>query len=304
MTDEPGIAPSGTAPPTAADEPFEMRPDEIVRLARGAADADPDALVVDVDGFEGPLDLLLTLAKTQKVDLARISVLALAEQYLAYVERARALRLELAADYLVMASWLAYLKSRLLLPPAEDEPLTGDELAADLAFRLQRLAVMREKAAALFARPRLGRDVFARGAPEKTVVTREITWQASLFDLLTAYAERRQRGMVTEVRFAKRTVWSLVDARKILERLVGRWADWVPLEMILSGIAAAPEERRTVRASGFGAALEMAKEGRVTIRQASPFSPIYVRAAAPAARPTAGAPGDGEATGERPRPGE
>jgi segregation and condensation protein A len=209
-----------------------------------------------------------------------------------------------------MAAWLAYLKSRLLRPPAENEPLTGEELATDLAFRLARLAAMREKAAALFARPRLGRDVFSRGAPERTVVSREIIWQASMYDLLTAYAERRQRDMVTEVRFQKRKVWSLVDARKVLERLAGRWADWVPLDAILGGIAATSDERKTVRASGFGAALEMAKEGRLTLRQTGPFSPIYIRAAAAAANAAAGRPiaetrGEGgEAPGERPQAGE
>src|SRR6185312_6558631 len=166
-------------------------------------------LVVDVDGFEGPLDLLLQLARNQKVDLARISVLALAEQYLLFVERARRFRLELAADYLVMAAWLAYLKSKLLIPKQPgDEEETGEEMAAVLQFRLQRLEAMRDAAARLVNRNRLGRDVFARGMPETVIVERRNEYSASFYDLLTAYAAQRQRQAITNVKIAKRGVWS------------------------------------------------------------------------------------------------
>lgn len=237
-----------------------------------------ETLIVDVAGFEGPLDLLLTLARNQKVDLARISILALVDQYLAFVERIRARRLELAADYLVMAAWLAYLKSRLLLPvpPQDDEP-TGEELAAALAFRLRRLEAMRQAAARLTARDRLGRDVFARGAPEPTAVTIKAEWQASLFDLLTAYASQRQRFMITSVRVAARAVWGLQDAREILERLIGRVGDWTPIESLVADFMT-PEMRATVIASTFSASLELVREGRMELRQTGAFAPLHARA--------------------------
>ena len=187
--------------------------------------SDDPALVVDVDGFEGPLDLLLHLARNQKVDLARISILALAEQYLLFIEKARTLRLELAADYLVMAAWLAYLKSKLLIPkqPGE-EGESGEELAAVLQFRLKRLEAMRDAAARLVNRNRLGRDVFARGMPELVIVEKRNEYSATLYDLLTAYAVQRQRQAITNVQIAKRGVWSLKEAREILTRLIGRTA--------------------------------------------------------------------------------
>ncbi|HUG62948.1 MAG TPA: ScpA family protein [Methylomirabilota bacterium] len=241
------------------------------------------ALIVDVEGFEGPLDLLLTLARNQKVDLSRISILALAEQYLAFVEELRKLRLELAADYLVMAAWLAYLKSRLLLPAPEtddDEP-TAEELAELLAFRLRRLEAMREAAARLTARARLGRDVFARGAPEPVAVARIAEWDASLYDLLSAYAAQRQRQMVSVVHVRRRTVWSLGDAREILTRLIGRMVDWAPVESFLIPYMTAPEQRATIKASSFSAMLELVREGRLEIRQSGAFAPLYVRASPP-----------------------
>lgn len=236
------------------------------------------ALVIDVDGFEGPLDLLLHLARTQKVDLAKISVLALAEQYLQFVEKARALRLELAADYLVMAAWLAYLKSRLLIPqnPKEDEP-SGEEMAAQLAFRLKRLEAMREAATRLVNRNRLGRDVFARGAPEAIVTDRVSSFDASLYDLLTAYAAQKQRQMVTQVTIGRRRVWSLSDARVILVRLIGELKDWTALDQYLVRYLSDPEERVTAIASSFAASLEMVREGRLEIRQDGVFQPIYMR---------------------------
>jgi segregation and condensation protein A len=240
-----------------------------------ASSAEP-ALVVDVDGFEGPLDLLLSLARSQKVDLTRISILALAEQYLAFIEEVRRLRLELAADYLVMAAWLAYLKSRLLLPVEEDEEPTGEELAAELAFRLQRLEAMREAAARLANSNRLGRDVFARGAPEPIEIVRRNEFTATLYDLLTAYAVRRQETAISVVHMKKRDVWSLHDAREVLARMVGRIAEWTPLHVFLSPYLT-PEMRASVTASSFGASLELVREGKLMLRQTEAFAPLYIR---------------------------
>lgn len=236
------------------------------------------ALVVDVDGFEGPLDLLLHLARNQKVDLARISVLALAEQYLVFVERARHFRLELAADYLVMAAWLAYLKSKLLIPRQPgDEEATGEEMAAVLQFRLQRLEAMRDAAARLVNRNRLGRDVFARGMPEAVIVEKRNEYSASLYDLLTAYASQRQRQAITNVTIAKRGVWSLKEARTILMRLVGQMRDWTALDSFLLDYLATPEERVTAIASSFAASLELVREGHLEMRQEQAFASLYMR---------------------------
>jgi segregation and condensation protein A len=236
------------------------------------------SLVVDVDGFEGPLDLLLHLARNQKVDLARISVLALAEQYLLFVERARDFRLELAADYLVMAAWLAYLKSKLLIPRQPgDEEATGEEMAAVLQFRLQRLEAMRDAAARLVNRNRLGRDVFQRGMPEAVVVEKRNEFSASLYDLLTAYAAQRQRQAITNVQIAKRGVWSLKEARNILMRLVGQMRDWTALDSFLLEYLATPEERVTAIASSFAASLELVREGHLEMRQEQAFAALYMR---------------------------
>lgn len=261
-----------------ADDPARMP-----LLSDGPATAgDEGGLVVDVVGFEGPLDLLLSLARSQKLDLARISILELAEQYLAFIAAARRLRLELAADYLVMAAWLAYLKSRLLVPdePDDDEP-SGEMLAADLAFRLRRLDAMRDVAGRLMARRRLGIDVFSRGAPEAVVVEKRPEWQVSLYDLLVAYANHRQRSMVTRVKVGRRTVWSLLDARLVLERLIGSAAGWVEIDALLADYMRTGEERVTVRASSFSATLELAREGGLEIRQEAPFAPLFVRASRP-----------------------
>lgn len=236
------------------------------------------SLVVDVAGFEGPLDLLLHLARNQKVDLARISILALAEQYLAFIEKVRALRLELAADYLVMAAWLAFLKSKLLIPkqPGE-EGESGEELAAVLQFRLKRLEAMRDASARLVNRNRLGRDVFARGMPEMVIVEKRNSFSASLYDLLTAYAQQRQRQAINNVTIARRAVWSLKDAREVLARLVGSVGDWTALDSFLIEYLAAPEEKRTAMASSFAATLEMVREGKLEVRQDQVFAPIYLR---------------------------
>jgi segregation and condensation protein A len=236
------------------------------------------ALVVDVDGFEGPLDLLLALARTQKVDLARVSILALAEQYVSYIEHLRQLRLELAADYLVMAAWLAYLKSRLLLPaPAPDEEPSGEEMAAALAFRLRRLEAMREASAKLVNRDRLGREVFARGMPEPIEVIDHSVYGATLYDLLTAYASQRQRQMVSVVHVRRRQVWSLAEAREVLTRMIGTIADWTPVDVFLSSYIMTPEMRATVLASSFSASLELVREGKVELRQTAPFASLYMR---------------------------
>ena len=247
----------------------------------GAKERDEPALVIDVSGFEGPLDLLLHLARTQKVDLARISVLALAEQYLAFIEQARRVRLELAADYLVMAAWLAYLKSRLLIPQApKDEGPSGEELAATLAFRLRRLEAMRDAASRLINRDRLGRDFFARGAPELIPVERNSAYDASLYDLLSAYASLRQRQSVINVTIARRRVWSLAEARLVLARLIGELPEWTALDGFLIRYMRDPEERSTVIASAFAATLELVREGRIEIRQDGAFADIYMRTGA------------------------
>lgn len=238
---------------------------------------DPE-LVVDVAGFEGPLDLLLHLARNQKVDLARISILALAEQYLAFVEKVRALRLELAADYLVMAAWLAFLKSKLLIPkqPGE-EGESGEEMAAVLQFRLRRLEAMRDAAARLVNRNRLGRDVFQRGIPEMVIVEKRNEYSATLYDLLTAYAGQRQRQAISNVRIAKRGVWSLKEARTILARLIGTSAEWTALDSFLIEYLASPAEKRTAMASSFAATLELVREGSMEMRQDEVFAPLYLR---------------------------
>lgn len=237
-----------------------------------------EALIVDVAGFEGPLDLLLALAREQKVDLTRISILALAEQYLAFVETARRLRLELAADYLVMAAWLAWLKSRLLLPEeaAPDEP-SGEELAAALAFRLRRLEAMREAAARLMNRSRLGREIFVRGMPEPLRRSRESVWQDGIYDLLQAYASLRQHQFSRFVRVKRRAVVSLRDARELLVRLVGESLAWMPLDSYLSDWLETSSMRASARASAFAASLELVREGHLELRQSAAFAPLHVR---------------------------
>lgn len=240
--------------------------------------SDEPALVVDVEGFEGPLDLLLTLARQQKVDLAKISVLALAEQYLAFIEEARKLRLELAADYLVMAAWLAYLKSRLLLPDsAGPEGPSAEDMANALAWRLKRLEAFREVANQLMQRPQLKRDVFARGDPEPVADIKHPQWTATLYDLLSAYAAQRQRTALGHVRLAQRQVWSLAEAREALERLVGQSSDWSRLDEYLIAYLVQPAMRATVFASSLAATLELVREGRVEVHQQAAFAPIYLR---------------------------
>ena len=240
--------------------------------------ADEPALVIDVEGFEGPLDLLLMLARQQKVDLAKISILALADQYLAFIEEARKLRLEIAADYLVMAAWLAYLKSRLLLPEQhEPDGLSAEEMATALAQRLRRLEAIRQVAEQLLNRPQLGREVFARGLPEPIAEIKRPEWTATLYDLLSAYAVQRQKQARSFVRVPKRTVWSLAEAREALERLIGGASDWCALDEYLIAYMVEPALAATVRASSFAATLELVREGRVQVHQQAAFAPLYVR---------------------------
>jgi segregation and condensation protein A len=241
------------------------------------AEAEP-AFLVDVDGFEGPLDLLLELARRQKVDLAKISILALAEQYLSFIEEARRVRLELAADYLVMAAWLAFLKSRLLLPepPKGEEPSAAD-LAAALAERLRRLEAIRLAAEKLTQRARLGRDMFLRGGPEGIETVTSSTYRASLYDLLSAYARQRQKSAQAHVTLRQRSVWSLAEAREALERLAGLAVEWTAMDDYLLQYCVDLPTARTVRASSFSASLELVREGHLDIRQDRPFAPIWVR---------------------------
>ena len=246
---------------------------------RIAPEDDDDVLVLELDGFEGPLDLLLVLARNQKVDLTKLSILRLAEQYLDYIEAARTLRLEIAADYLVMAAWLAYLKSKLLLPEKEqvDDGPSGQELAAQLAFRLKRLEAMREAIARFMGRNRLGVNIFPRGMPEGIRIVRSSVYQASIFDLLKAYAEQRQRNAVTEVKWGGRVVWSIKQARERLAALMGGEPDWAALDKFLEEYKPSPVLGKTVTASSFGATLELAREGYLEVRQHQPFGPLYLK---------------------------
>ena len=246
-----------------------------------------DAFIVDINGFEGPLDLLLALARMQKIDLAKMSILPLVEQYLSFISRARDLRLELAADYLVMAAWLAYLKSKLLIPREKEDPQTqsAEEMAQRLAFRLLRLEAMRTAAARLMTRKRLGRDVFTRGSPESVRTTKETTWTAQVYDLLKAYADQRRRTVRVVHVVKARRVWSIKDARMRLEKLVGASAgDWAQLDLFIEKYMPHGEEERTALASSFGATLEMAREGLIELRQDEPFAPIYMRKKEPGAQ--------------------
>ena len=249
-------------------------------VAPGAEAANPEALLVDVDGFEGPLDVLLTLARGQKVDLRRISILQLAEQYLAFVSAARKLRIELAADYLVMAAWLAYLKSRLLLPPPDDEEgPSAEELAARLAFQLERLEAMREAGAKLMARDQLGRDVFARGEVESMTVRRDVEWTCSLSDLLQAYSQVKTRDDYQPLHMRRAPVYALDDAVKRLSEIIGEAIEWTSLVKYLPrDWRGAPERRRSALASHFAATLELAKRGDAELRQDDVFGPLMIRA--------------------------
>lgn len=243
------------------------------------ARAPNETLHVELDVFEGPLDLLLALARRQKVDLTKISVLALAEQYLTFISQARQMRLEIAADYLVMAAWLAYLKSKLLLPEDEssEESPSGEQLAAQLAFRLKRLEAMRDAVVRIMGRKRLGIDFFARGMPEGVRTVRSGRYTATVFDLLKAYSEQRRRTAVMPHQTGGREVWSIQEARRLLERLVGKVPDWAPIDRYLIDYLAIPQVRKTALASTFGATLELTREGFLELRQSRHFAPIHIR---------------------------
>jgi len=238
-----------------------------------------DALIVDVDGFEGPLDLLLTLSRTQKVDLRKISVLQLAEQYLAFVEHAKSLQLELAADYLVMAAWLAFLKSRLLLPPDPlEEGPSGEELAAHLAFQLERLQAMRDASAKLMARDQLGKDFFARGIPEDVTRIRRVHYTATLLDLMQGYARIRTKDEFRPYAFDRDTFFTLEQALDRMRGLIGFAGTWTDIASYLpDGFTADPARRRSATAATFAAALELAREGKVELRQSDVFAPLELR---------------------------
>ncbi|NBR34960.1 MAG: segregation/condensation protein A [Rhodobacteraceae bacterium] len=238
-----------------------------------------EALIVDVDGFEGPLDLLLTLSRTQKVDLMKISILHLAQQYLAFVEKAKQLRIELAADYLVMAAWLAFLKSRLLLPPdPTEEGPSGEELAAHLAFQLERLQAMRDAAAQLMARDQMGRDFFRRGIPQEMEQIRKVSYTANLLELMQAYSRLRTRDEFRPFVMDRENVFTMEQALDRMRGLIGFAGDWTDLSIYLpDGWSANPMRRRAATAATFAASLELVKAGKVEIRQSETFAPIQLR---------------------------
>ncbi|EET49640.1 ScpA family protein [Thalassobium sp. R2A62] len=238
-----------------------------------------EALIVDVEGYEGPLDLLLTMSRTQKVDLRQISVLDLARQYLKFIETAADLRIELAADYLVMAAWLAFLKSRLLLPPdPTEEGPSGEELAAHLAFQLERLQAMRDVAAKLMARDQLGRDFFARGITEDVARVRRVTYTATLLDLMQGYARIRTKDEFRPFIMDRKSVLTMEQALERMRNLIGFAGDWTDISSYLpDGWETDPQKRRSATAATFAASLELAKEGKIDIRQGETFAPIQIR---------------------------
>ncbi|MGC1469490.1 MAG: ScpA family protein [Sphingorhabdus sp.] len=240
---------------------------------------DSERLTIDIDGWEGPLDLLLTLARTQKVDLRQISILQLVEQYLGFIENARALKLELAADYLVMAAWLAYLKSALLLPKDPTIDPSPEELALRLQLRLERLDAMRESGARLMARDRIGRDIFLRSLPEGLRVVRTTAWDCNFFELLSAYGQVQARNAPVMHVVKRRAVMTLDEALERVSAMLGHALDWTQLEAFLPPDAG-PALRRSALASSFLAMLELAKQGRVELQQETSFAPLMVKRSA------------------------
>lgn len=279
MTEDrpPGLPQASPGPPQVSEQP------EWEGVASGRGD--DAALYLEIDGWEGPLDMLLDLARRQKVDLRRISILELVDQYLGYIERAEALRLELAADYLVMAAWLAYLKSALLLPREEQEEPSPEELALRLQLRLQRLGAMREAAARLMGRDRLGRDVFARGAPEGLRVDRRNRWHCEWFDLIRAYGDVRQRTQPVVHMVRERMVMTLESALARVSSMLGVTLDWIEIRDFLpsacEGEWADPRLRRSALASSFVAALELARTGKAELDQVEVFGPLRLKAVRP-----------------------
>jgi len=268
-----------------------MSDDSLVIMPEGQSASDPadewigiaapttredDALYLELEGWEGPLDLLLDLARRQKVDLKSISILALVDQYITYIERAEALKLEIAADYLVMAAWLAYLKSSLLLPREEQEDPSPEELALRLQLRLQRLGAMREAAARLMAGDRLGRDVFARGAPEGLKVLRKNAWTCEWLELVQAYGQIKLRNEPVVHMVQDRPVMTLDSAISRVSAMLGVSLDWMELRSFLPRHAE-PRLQRSALASSFVAALELARTGKAEIRQEEIYGPLHLR---------------------------
>lgn len=270
--------------PDAASEPV---PETAPKSDDGFESTSPDyvltddALVLALDGFEGPIDLLLTLSREHKIDITKISILALAEQYLSFINRARELKLEIAADYLVMAAWLAYLKSRLLLPVqgGDEEGEDPAELAARLAFQLQRLEAMQNSAQVLLDRPRLGQDFFPRGMPEKVKINTITTWNVTLFDLLRAYGNVKQRADVSTLRITPTALYSMDQAVQRLRSILGNIPEWATLEQYLPPDLGDPLVRRSAMAATFAATLELVREGLLDVQQSAVFAPIMIRKA-------------------------
>ena len=261
-----------------SDEDFEKPVRSEPAHGARSDDLDVDALIVDLEGYEGPLDVLLEMARSQKVDIRKISMVALVDQYLKFIEAARQKNLELAADYLVMASWLTFLKTKLLLPLPESDSAepTADEMAARLAFQLQRLEAMRKATQDLFALPQMGMDMFTRGMPEGVRVVRTPLWQADLFDLLKAYAVQRVANVERNYVPEKPKVFSLEEARARIGRILGMIPEWSELATIVP-FSEIDAPRTSVMSGAFHAALELAKEGRIDLRQGGAFAPIFVR---------------------------
>ena len=243
------------------------------------AEPHSDVLTIDIDGWEGPLDLLLTLARNQKVDLRAISILALVEQYLVFIDQARALKLELAADYLVMAAWLAYLKSALLLPKDVGVDPSPEELALRLQLRLERLNAMRESGARLMARDRIGRDIFLRGSPEGLRVVKARAWECDYFELITAYGQIKARTQPVLHVVKRRAVMTLEEALARVSEMIGGVVVWTDIQSFLPPFGE-PALRRSALASSFVAALELARRGTLELQQKSSFAPLYLRAKA------------------------
>jgi len=260
--------------PQTQDEQWEQNPpfqdDEV------SAD---DRLLVELDGFEGPLDLLLALAREKKLDISQISIADLATQYIGYINDLKKHRLEIAADYLVMAAWLVFLKSKLILPneETEAESPSGDQLAAQLAFRLKRLEAMRAKGNELMARPQLGQEFFAVGAALGRNTIFKVEYKAELFDLLRAYSAQQQRQVVQGYKVKRRQVWSIKKARNRLSSLLGMSIEWAPINELIASFLGTEIAMKTTVASTFGATLEMARDGVIEIKQSGPFQPLYVK---------------------------
>jgi segregation and condensation protein A len=265
-----GVVQSSPAAGEAADA-FAVTGPDVIAPGEGE-------LIVNLEGFEGPLDLLLSLARDQKVDLRKISMVALVDQYLAHIHQARRMRLELAADYLVMAAWLAYLKSRLLLPepPAGEEP-SGQEMADALQWQLRRLEAMQEAGARLMARPQLGRDIFARGLPEGIVVVRRAVWDVKLYDLLSAYGSQVRPKDADTYQIEPMQFFSVEEAAERLGRMLGIAIDWQSIEAFLPAGLTDPARRRSALAATFVAGLQLAKDGQIELRQTERFGPIHLR---------------------------